>query len=175
MFDRYSREVFAYCRRRTDAHTAADCAAETFLVAWRRLDDVPNGDAELGWLYGVARKVMANEYRRARRSRRLLTRLRGNEQPPDPPPDALVVRQERDELMLTALARLRPQDQEVLRLAWWEDLPHAEVAALVGCTTEAASQRIHRAAQRVAKEFQRLDHGHAVAGTHPQLRGGEQE
>ena len=47
LFDRHHREVYAYCRRRTDAQTAADCFAETFLVAWRRLGDVPDGDAAL--------------------------------------------------------------------------------------------------------------------------------
>jgi RNA polymerase sigma-70 factor (ECF subfamily) len=75
VFDRYHTEVYAYCRRRTDAQTAADCLAETFLVAWRRLDDIPDGDGALGWLYGVARRVLANEYRRTHRSRRLLTRI----------------------------------------------------------------------------------------------------
>ncbi len=48
VFDRYPTEVYAYCRRRTDAQTAADCLAETFLVAWRRLNDIPDGDAALG-------------------------------------------------------------------------------------------------------------------------------
>ena len=54
LFYRQHREVYAYCRRRTIAHTAGDVAAETFLVAWRRVDDVPDGGAALGWLYGVA-------------------------------------------------------------------------------------------------------------------------
>jgi RNA polymerase sigma-70 factor (ECF subfamily) len=173
LFDRYGREVYAYCRRRTDASTAADAAAETFVVAWRRLDDVPDGAAALRWLYGVARRVLANEYRRTRRSRRLLTRLRGDESPPSPTPEAVVVRREQDRTMLEALSRLRPQDQEVLRLAWWEELPHAEIAALVGCSPQAASQRIHRAARRIVKEFERLDHGHRQVPARRPLRGGE--
>ena len=79
VFDRYHTEVYAYCRRRTDAQTAADCLAETFLVAWRRIDDIPDGDAALGWLYGVARRVLANEFRHHRRSRRLLTGIARND------------------------------------------------------------------------------------------------
>lgn len=67
--------VYAYCGRRTDAEAAADCVAETFLVARRRMGDVPDGDAALGWLYGVARRTLANEYRRTRRWRSLLARL----------------------------------------------------------------------------------------------------
>lgn len=173
LFDRYSRDVYAYCRRRTDAETAADCAAETFLVAWRRLDDVPVGDGALGWLYGVARRVLANEFRRIRRWRRLLGRLRRVEPAPDPGPEVVVARQERDRTMLAALSRLRPEDQELLRLAFWEQLPHGEIGALVGCSTQAASQRLHRATRRVAKEYQRLDHGQILIETRQRLRGGE--
>jgi RNA polymerase sigma-70 factor (ECF subfamily) len=160
LFDRYHTDVYAYCRRRTDAQTAADCLAETFLVAWRRLGDVPDGDAALGWLYGVARRVLANEFRHTRRSRRLLTRIEDHDPPPEATPEMAVVRRERDRLMLAALAALRPVDQEVLRLAWWEELSHAEIAGILGCSVNAVAHRVHRAARRVAKEFERLDHGH---------------
>jgi len=172
LFDRYHREVYAYCRRRTDAQTAADCFAETFLVAWRRLDDVPAGDAALGWLYEVARRVLANEFRRNKRSRRLVTRLRATEPAPNPGPDVVVVRKEEDRIMFQALGRLRPQDQELLRLAWWEELPHGAIAELLGCSPNAATHRIQRAARRVAKEYHRLDHGRSPAGTHQHLQGG---
>jgi RNA polymerase sigma-70 factor (ECF subfamily) len=173
LFDRYHREVYAYCRRRSDAETAADCLAETFLVAWRRIGDIPDGDAALGWLYGVARKVLANEFRRTHRWRRLLTQLGRNEPARYPPPEVVVVRRERDNIMLTALSRLQPKDQEVLRLAWWEELPHAQIAVLLGCSENAATHRISRAARRVANEYQRLDHSDTPAEGPRQLRGGE--
>lgn len=176
LFERYHRQVYAFCRRRSDAQTAADGLAETFLVTWRRINEVPDGDAGLGWLYGVARRVLANEFRRTRRSRRLVARLRADKSASNPTPEVVVVRQERDRVMLAALAELRPQDQEVLRLAWWEELPHAEIANIMGCSQNAATHRIHRAARRVAKEYQRLDHGHhrAVEATR-QVRGSEQQ
>ena len=173
LFDRHHREVYAYCRRRADADSAADAAAETFLVAWRRVDDVPDGDAALGWLYGVARRVLANEFRRTKRSRRLLIRLSRVDPVRDPTPEVLVVRREQDTEVLAALAQLRTEDQELLRLALWEEAPHAQIAAVLGCSTQAVTQRIYRATRRAAKEFKRLDQGHTVAGAHRQLRGGE--
>lgn len=172
LFDRYHREVYAYCRRRTDATSAGDCLANTFLVAWRRIDDVPEGPAALGWLYGVARRNLANEFRRIRRSRRLLTRLRNNNPPRDPTPDVVVVRRDRDRTLLAALDQLRAEDQEVLRLAWWEELPHKEIAAMLGCSPNAVAHRIQRAAHRVAKEYERLDQRHALARP---PRGGESQ
>lgn len=172
LFDDYHRDIYAYCRRRTDAQTAADCAAETFLVAWRRINDVPSGDASLPWLYGVARKTLANEFRSGRRRKRLHNHLRGNPPNPDPSPEVLVVRREQDEQVLGALAVLRPRDREVLQLALWEELPHAAIAELMGCSTQAITQRIYRATRQVCKEYQRLDNRHRVAKAQP--RGGEQ-
>ena len=115
LFDRHSHEVFAYCRRRTDEATAADAAADTFTVAWRRLDDIPEGEAALGWLYGVARRVLANEFNHTRRSRRLLTRLHNDDPPADPTPEVIVVRRERDRTLLEALGRLRPKEDAMRR------------------------------------------------------------
>ena len=103
LFDRCHRAVYGYCRRRTDVEAAADCVAETFLEAWRCLDDVPAGDAALGWLYGVARRTLANEYRRTRRWRRLLDRLREVDRVRDTTPE-VVVRRERDRTVLAASA-----------------------------------------------------------------------
>jgi RNA polymerase sigma-70 factor (ECF subfamily) len=58
--------VLGYVLRRTgNGHDAADVLAETFLTAWRRLDDVPGGESTRPWLYGVARRVLANHHRGA--------------------------------------------------------------------------------------------------------------
>ena len=173
LFDRHHREVYAYCRRRTDAATAADAAAETFTVAWRRFDDVPDGEAALRWLYGVARRVLANEFRSGRRRRRLTQRLVGSEPEPDPTPEVVMVRRERDADVMAAMDQLREEDRELLRLALWEQVPHAELASMLGCSTQAVTQRIYRATRRIAKGFQRLEHRHIVPGAHRQTRGGE--
>jgi RNA polymerase sigma-70 factor (ECF subfamily) len=171
LFDEYHRDIYAYCRRRTDAHTAADCAAETILVAWRRIDDVPGGAASLGWLYGVARKTLANEFRRSRRWRRLLTEMRRGNADPGELPEVLVVRREQDDLVLKAMAQLRPQDRELLQLALWEEMPHSVIAEMLGCSTQAVTQRVYRAVRRISREYQRLDRGQAVPRR--QLEGGE--
>ncbi|MDJ0923344.1 MAG: sigma-70 family RNA polymerase sigma factor [Acidimicrobiia bacterium] len=173
LFDDYHRAIYAYCRRRTDAQTAADCAAQTFLTAWRRLDDVPSGESSLPWLYGVARRTLANEFRASRRRQRLHSTLRDNTTSTDPSPEIQVVRREQDEQVLRALASLRPRDREVLQLALWEELPHAAIAELLGCSTQAVTQRIYRATRQVCKEFQRLDRHHGTDRVARQSGGGE--
>src|SRR3954447_15329981 len=77
LFADTEREILAYALRRVDRpEDAADVVAETFLVAWRRLDDLPSGDGARLWLYGVARRQLANQRRGRLRRSRLANRLR---------------------------------------------------------------------------------------------------
>ena len=106
--------VLSYAWRRTDPETARDVVAETFLVAWRRLDAVP-ADREQArpWLYGVARRVLANAERSRRRAERVTARL--SQQPRDghvPDTAAEVTQRAR---LDRALASLTASDQEALR------------------------------------------------------------
>jgi RNA polymerase sigma-70 factor (ECF subfamily) len=128
-------------RRLGDEPRARDLTAEVFVVAWRRLDELP--DPVLPWLYGVARKGLANEYRHQSRQDRLHERLAG------------LAMDEHEDLaaervwVLEALHRLSDADQEVLRLSAWEDLSGADIAAVLNCSNSAAAVRLHRARQRL--------------------------
>lgn len=155
LYGAHHLEIHAYLRRRADTETALDALAETFLVVWRRIDNVPGGDAARPWIYGVARKTLANQRRSQHRSQALHDRLA--EQGSDPTPDAatVVVRNAEAWDVLDAMDRLRDDDREVLRLAAWEDLPHAEIAEIFGCSTHAVDQRLVRAKKRLERELQR--------------------
>jgi RNA polymerase sigma factor (sigma-70 family) len=139
--------VLAYALRRADRATAEDVVAETFVIAWRRLDDVP--DPPLPWLLGVARRVLANQRRGERRRHALLDRLR-REPAPQPPP----AEQGR---ALAALAGLGERDREALLLHAWEGLDHAGAGTVMGCSAAAFAVRLHRARRRFARELGRLD------------------
>ena len=150
----YERQVYAYCLRRIDRDQAIDCTADTFLVAWRRISDVPDGDKALPWLYRTAHHVIGDRYRSRTRSRSLVDALKANPITDyGDEPEKVVVRREADSAVLSALRRLRPTDQEVLRLSVWEELPHAEIGELLGCSAHAVDQRVHRAAKRLGREL----------------------
>jgi len=158
LFDEHHRAVLAYFLRRLDRDDAYDATADVFVVAWRRLDDVPQGEEALPWLYGVARRVLSNQLRGVRRTDRLvakLSHLRGDE---SQDPGNVVVQRAEDRAIVAALARLRPPDQEVLRLAYWEELPHAAIGELVGCSRKTADVRIHRALRRLRQAFEQAGH-----------------
>ena len=155
IYETYERQVLAYFLRRTDPANARDGAAETFLVAWRRIDRVPDHEGTLPWLYAVARRVLANQRRGRDRYAALSRKLSTAAASPTPSPEALLMRRVEDEQVLDALARLRPVDREIIRLAVWEELPHAQIAKVVGTTAHAITQRLHRINKTLAKNLDR--------------------
>jgi RNA polymerase sigma-70 factor, ECF subfamily len=155
-FREHSADVLAYALRRTDAASAEDVVAEVFLIAWRREDRVPETDPVL-WLYSVARRVLANQRRAARRRDALVAVLgplaRRHTGDPEPAGSPLRV----------ALARLRPDDREVLMLTAWEGLDASQAGVVLGCTAQAVHTRLHRARGRLQAELDREIAGVCVA------------
>jgi RNA polymerase sigma-70 factor (ECF subfamily) len=156
LYRRYGKQLQAYCIRRTPRSQAADAVAETFLVAWRRIEQIPDGEAALPWLYGVAYRVLSHQWRHKARSQRLIERLRGLADIEIPSPDVLLVRNEEYRMVIRASSRLKSIDQEVLRLTLWEELSHADVAVVLGIEASAVKQRAYRARRNLAIEYQRL-------------------
>jgi len=151
--------IWDYCSRRVTLDSVDDAVADTFLTVWRRLDEVPAGDKALMWTYGVAYRVIGNQWRSAARRRRLQDRLRTVGSWPVSAADQSTVDADEFRLVLAALARLRDTDAEVLRLVAWEQLSINDVAAVLRIEPDAARQRLHRARRNLAREYGRLQSG----------------
>lgn len=150
--DNYDR-ILGYALRRTDSmEDAGDVVGDTFLVAWRRLDEVPSGDRARMWLYGTARRILANHYRSKRRVRRLHDRLDFEPSPPTgvPSGDPSDV-----DKIAAAFARLSDTDREILLLVGWEQLDPGQIAEVLGCKRTTARVRLHRARKRFTSELDR--------------------
>lgn len=148
LYAEHHRAIHAYVSRRLRADVA-DVTAEVFTVAWRRLDGVPEGEAALLWLYGVAYRQVARARRSQWRRLRLLTRLGEEARRRADGGDG----DGEEHRVLEAIERLRPADREVLMLVLWERLSHAEAGAVLGCSPTAVSQRLHRARERLRAEL----------------------
>src|SRR5262245_39743313 len=154
LFASYSVDIVSYCGWRADsASDAQDAVAEAFLTAWRRLDELPEGDAARVWLYATARRVIANQRRSSRRRTALYERLALDA--------AAVVREplssDREETLVhEALRCLGPRDREVLLLTEWEELSPAQIATVLGCLAITARGRLHRARRRFRTVFEEL-------------------
>jgi RNA polymerase sigma-70 factor (ECF subfamily) len=145
VFSSHHRAVLRYALRRTDPETAEEVVADTFLVCWRRLDDVPADP--LPWLLGTARRCLANLRRSQTRSRNLAARasqLDAESESRDPS-DVLGSR----EIIRSAFAELSEPEREVLRLVAWDGLDVASGARVLGCTRAAFALRLHRARRRL--------------------------
>ena len=153
LFASHSSDIVAYCRWRAgSASDAQDAAAEVFLTAWRRLAELPEGDAARVWLYATARRVIANQRRSSRRQLALHERLAHEASIPQRAsgPDL------EEPLVHQALHRLGTRDREVLLLAEWEGLSPAQIAAVLGCLTATARGRLHRARRRFRTAYEDL-------------------
>lgn len=155
LFASYGSDIVAYCGWRSASRSdAQDAAADVFLTAWRRLDEVPEGDAAKVWLYATARRVLANQRRSTRRREALLERLAAEEatRPAE--------QQSSEEVLVhEALRRLPAVDREVLLLAEWEGLSPVQIAAVLGCRRVTARGRLHRARRRFRAAFEELREG----------------
>jgi RNA polymerase sigma-70 factor (ECF subfamily) len=148
LWDAHAVRVQAYALRHTDPDTAQDVLSETFLVAWRRLEHVP--DDALPWLLVVARNLIHNADRAQIRVRVLaseLGRLETAAPPSEGAPEALAT--ERD-LLLRALAALTDREREAILLVAWDGLAPEEGARVADCSTSAFHVRLHRARRRLA-------------------------
>jgi RNA polymerase sigma factor (sigma-70 family) len=147
LFEAHHTAVLGYVSRRAvTPELAADVFSDVFLVAWRRLDDVPGGDKARLWLLAVARRSLANARRASRRAASLTERLAASLPRSAfvvPPPDAP------DGRLQAALGRLAPDDTELLRLVGWEGLTPTEAAAVLEVTPALARVRLHRARARL--------------------------
>lgn len=176
IYDRYSHLILAYALRRTDsAADASDVVSETFLVAWRRLDDVPDGDRTRLWLYGTARRVLANHFRGERRARKLSEKVQADVLRTAAQLDTTIDTGPDSQAIAEAFARLKDDDREVLILVGVEQLDRDQVAEILECSRANVRVQLHRARRRFAKELRKVgvdpqrstSTGHEVGGRAP--------
>jgi len=151
LYEQHYPAVLRYAARRIAPDAASDVTAETFLIAWRRLDDVPALEP-LPWLYATARRCLANELRGQVRSDRLHNRMKDEAHIGAGRARSEVAETVADRLdVLAALATLSGKAQEALRLTQWEQLDYADAALVAGCSVAAFKVRLHRARRQLAR------------------------
>lgn len=157
-------KILAFALRRVGGREAAeDAVAETFAVAWRRRDRIP--EPALPWLYGVALRVISNQRRSDRRHRKLEARLTFEAGVREAAPDS-AESLDRRRAFFAAFAELEEREREVLRLVAWEGLETREAATAFGCSPGAFRVRLHRARRKLAKQLEAAGHPIAESRRH---------
>ena len=148
-FEAAYRELYApicgyVLRRVREPEDAAEAIAETFATLWRRFDRCPHGNELRPWLFGVARRVIANQRRGERRRSALGERLATNVVP-----ETAIAPDEASSELARAFASLSDSDRELLSLVAWEGLTREELAVALDTSRAAVRLRLHRARKRL--------------------------
>ena len=157
VYERFYRHVYGYCLRRSAPDRVDDVVAETFLVAWRRIEDVPAAEAALPWLYSVAYRVLSTHFRGRSRQRRLEEKLTNVGVEPVSSTEDFIITSEDSAQVFEAMSRLRSTDQEILKLTVWEELTHAEIGEVLGIGVGAVKQRALVARKNLTREYNRIE------------------
>jgi RNA polymerase sigma factor (sigma-70 family) len=157
--------LLAYLLRRTGStDDAADLLSEIYLVAWRRMSQVPAGEEARLWLFGVARRALANQRRRARTATDLAVALERSLAIHDSQQSSVESGIAAAEVA-TALGELTPADRELLMLSGWEGLTPSEIGVVVGRPAALVRVRLHRARARLRAKL--LEGASAPRCEHP--------
>jgi RNA polymerase sigma factor (sigma-70 family) len=162
LYDRHYRSVLGYALLRAERDVAEDVSSETFLVAWRRLGELP--EPPLPWLLGVARNLLAKQRNSRHRRQALVDRIAAlhREQVGGDVAEHVIDR----ETALAALSALPEQDVEAMVFATWYGLPPEQAAAVMGCSVRTYNVRLHRARKRLGQAL----HTGAFGPQHPTRR-----
>jgi RNA polymerase sigma-70 factor, ECF subfamily len=166
IYDACRQRVWAYVVSRAGRQIADEVVSETFAIAWRRRDDVP--DSPLPWLLGVARNVLRDGIRAEARRASLAAELRTWAEPVT---GADVGEDVAERLaVLRALAVLGEDDREILILVAWQGLTPRDAANVLGCSAATLRVRLHRARKRLAAAIDETPPPPAAAAVRPRAR-----
>lgn len=147
-------DVLRFAQRRVHPSHAEDVTADAFLVAWRRLDDLPNGrDDVRAWLFGIARHCLLNTQRGQERRDALAVRVAETVSSAGLADglDADLVAQRID--LAAAWRRLSETDQEALSLTVFEDLTSPQAGRVLGITAASYRLRLLRARRALRRQL----------------------
>jgi RNA polymerase sigma factor (sigma-70 family) len=143
LLDRHAGEVLGVLRGAVGRVDADDCFQETFLAALRAYPRLEHGDNLRGWLMTIAHRKAVDHHRA--NGRRPI--------PVEVLPEVAVAVPEPDSGVWARVGELPPKQRAAVTLRYACDLPHAEIAAALDCSPEAARRSLHEGIKRLRKEM----------------------
>jgi RNA polymerase sigma-70 factor (ECF subfamily) len=162
LYREHADRILRYAQRRVPAHDAEEVVAQTFLVVWRRVHDVPTDP--LPWLIGTARNAIRNLDRAGRRRSRLAARVASTQESEE---ETAADRSDLSDELHRALQSLSPDDREALLLIAWDELDYSEAAAAMGWSKANFRLRLHRARKRLKQRLGDVDRPFPRSLAHP--------
>ncbi|HKT83998.1 MAG TPA: sigma-70 family RNA polymerase sigma factor [Solirubrobacterales bacterium] len=144
LLEQHAADVMGVLRGAVGRADAEDCFQETFLAALRAYPKLGSDENLRGWLLTIAHRKAIDHHRA--NGRKPLAMAEPPEVPVEDPGPA-------DEEVWLAVGALPPKQRAAVALRYGSDLPHAEIAAALGCSPEAARRSLHEGLKRLRKEL----------------------
>ena len=148
LYEDHVERVARYVARRTAASDVQDVVSDTFLVAWRRFDELPQDPVP--WLFVTARNVIGNRRRSSARHSALRDKLAAGPAWIDEPARSDL--SEVDQRLLRAIAALPEAEREAFMLVAWDGLDASRASRAAGCSAATFRMRLHRARRRLRQQ-----------------------
>jgi len=145
LLDEHAGDVMAVLRGAVGRADAEDCFQETFLAALRAYPKLRDTSNLRGWLLTIAHRKAIDQHRA--NGRRPLPVAEVAEMA------GATAEPELDEGVWELVGALPPKQRAAVALRYGSDLPHAEIAAALGCSPEAARRSLHEGIKRLRKEM----------------------
>ena len=151
--ERHRRQVYQLCYRYVGNHEdAADLAQDAFIRAFKGLKGFKGESSLATWLYRIAVNVCLNRLAlKTPRSESLDCRAGRSHRPPRRAPDAALLRDERAAEVRAAIRQLPPKQRATLILRIYHELPHEEIAGILGSSVGAAKANLFHALANLKK------------------------
>jgi RNA polymerase sigma-70 factor (ECF subfamily) len=149
LFSEFAPRVKAYLQRLgLDNATAEEQAQEALLVVWRKAAQFdPSRATAAAWIFTIARNLGIDTARRAQRIGPMPDLA--DEPTTEPTADAILAAGDRSARVRTALAALPREQADVIRLAFFDDRPHADIEHALGIPLGTVKSRLRLAMSRL--------------------------
>ena len=145
LFNNHAGQLHAYIARRHAGNDVEDLVAEVYCLAWQRIDQIPEG-FELPWLYRTAWNLISNKHRKISEIAFENFEFLATQAIPD-----IAERIVEFEKLGRIWRQLDEREQEILRLAAWEELSGAELSEALGLSVGGAASALSRARANLRK------------------------
>lgn len=155
LFDRYYSNLVRFFRSKVP-EAADDLVQRTFLRCFEALTRIADAAAFRSFLFGIACNTLREHYRGVHRdhSRLVFTSVSAHDL--DPTASAVLGWRQEQRLLLEALRRIPFEDQILVELCYWEQLPGREIAAIVDMPLGTVKANLHRARRRLEVQLDAL-------------------